>query len=69
MNAHRSPPAARVIGQRLDIATRHTPDQIMDMLRGNVFEHLFVKELLVGVHARERARSTAVTSPTRETRQ
>jgi hypothetical protein len=36
-----------VIGQRLDIGTRHTPEQIMDMLRGNVFEHLFVKELLV----------------------
>ena len=37
----------RVIGQRLDIATRQTSEQIMDMLRGNVFEHLFVKELLV----------------------
>jgi 4-amino-4-deoxy-L-arabinose transferase-like glycosyltransferase len=36
-----------VIGQRLDIGTRHTPEQIVEMLRGNVFEHLFVKELLV----------------------
>ena len=36
-----------IIGQRLDIGTRHTPEQIIDMLRGNVFEHLFVKELLV----------------------
>jgi hypothetical protein len=37
----------RVLGERLDIATRHTPEQILDMLRGNVFEHLFVKEILV----------------------
>ena len=37
----------RVIGQRIDIATRHTSAQIIDMLRGNVFEHLFVKELLM----------------------
>ena len=36
-----------VLGERLDIATRQTPDQIRDMLRGNVFENLFVKELLV----------------------
>jgi 4-amino-4-deoxy-L-arabinose transferase-like glycosyltransferase len=44
-----------VIGQRLDIATRQTPEQIVDMLRGNVFEHLFVRELLVeagGAHQR-----------------
>jgi len=36
-----------VLDQRLDIATRHTSTQLLDMLRGNVFEHLFVKELLV----------------------
>jgi hypothetical protein len=36
-----------VLGERLDIATRQTPKQILDMLRGNVFEHLFVKEFLV----------------------
>ena len=36
-----------VLGERLDIATRQTPDQIRDMLRGNVFDNLFVKELLV----------------------
>jgi 4-amino-4-deoxy-L-arabinose transferase-like glycosyltransferase len=36
-----------VLGQRLDIGTRHTPEQIMDMVRGHVFEHLFVKELLL----------------------
>jgi 4-amino-4-deoxy-L-arabinose transferase-like glycosyltransferase len=37
----------KVLGQRLDLGTRHTPEQIMEMLRGHVFEHLFVKELLV----------------------
>jgi hypothetical protein len=37
----------RVIGERIDIATRQTAAQIVDMLRGSVFEHLFVKELLV----------------------
>jgi hypothetical protein len=37
----------RIIGERIDIATRQTAEQIIDMLRGNVFEHLFVKELLV----------------------
>jgi hypothetical protein len=45
----------RILGERLDIATRHTPGQIVDMLRGNVFEHLFVKEFLVepgGEHPR-----------------
>jgi 4-amino-4-deoxy-L-arabinose transferase-like glycosyltransferase len=39
--------SGRVLGERLDIATRHTPEQIMEMLRGRVFEHLFVKEVLV----------------------
>jgi 4-amino-4-deoxy-L-arabinose transferase-like glycosyltransferase len=45
----------RILGERLDIATRHTPQEIVDMLRGNVFEHLFLKELLVepgGEHQR-----------------
>jgi 4-amino-4-deoxy-L-arabinose transferase-like glycosyltransferase len=37
----------KVVGERLDIATRHTRDQIIEMLRGRVFEHLFVKEILV----------------------
>jgi hypothetical protein len=37
----------RVLGERLDIATRQTPEQILDMLRGNVLEHLFVREVLV----------------------
>ena len=41
-----------MIGQRLDIATRQTSDQIVEMLRGRVFEYLFVRELLVDVASR-----------------
>ena len=44
-------PGGRVVGERIDIATRQTSAQIFDMLRGNVFEHLFVKELLVEAEA------------------
>jgi 4-amino-4-deoxy-L-arabinose transferase-like glycosyltransferase len=39
--------AGGVVGQRLELGSRHTSEQIRDMLRGNVFEHLFVRELLV----------------------
>jgi len=39
----------KVLGQRLDIATRQTSGQIVEMLRGRVFELLFVRELLVDV--------------------
>ena len=37
----------RVLGERLDIATRQTSAQIMEMLGGRVFENLFVRELLI----------------------
>ena len=37
----------RVIGERLEIRSRHTREQIDEMLRGRVFEHLFMRELLV----------------------
>jgi 4-amino-4-deoxy-L-arabinose transferase-like glycosyltransferase len=37
----------RVIGQRLDIRGRHSPEELKAMLKGEVFQHLFVKELLV----------------------
>jgi len=37
----------RVLGQRLDIATRQTSAQIVEMLRGKVFEYLFVREVLI----------------------
>jgi 4-amino-4-deoxy-L-arabinose transferase-like glycosyltransferase len=41
-----------VLGQRLDVATRQTSSQIVEMLRGRVFEYLFVKETLVDVASR-----------------
>ncbi len=37
----------RVIGQRLEIRGRQSPDELKAMLGGDVFRHLFVKELLV----------------------
>jgi len=39
----------RLIGQRLELRTRHNSRQLLDMLRGNVFNQLFVRELLVEV--------------------
>ncbi len=37
----------RVIGQRLDIRGRHSSEELKAMLKGDVYQHLFVKELLV----------------------
>lgn len=37
----------RIIGQRLEIRGRQSGQEISDMLRGNVFPHLFVREWLV----------------------
>jgi 4-amino-4-deoxy-L-arabinose transferase-like glycosyltransferase len=37
----------QVIGQRLEIRGRHSSEEISAMLKGDVFRHLFVKELLV----------------------
>ncbi|MES1981498.1 MAG: phospholipid carrier-dependent glycosyltransferase [Pseudomonadota bacterium] len=37
----------KILGQRLDIRSRQSEDEVKDMLRGNVFQHLFVKELLI----------------------
>jgi 4-amino-4-deoxy-L-arabinose transferase-like glycosyltransferase len=39
--------AGKVLGQRLDVGTRQTTAQIVEMLRGKVFEYLFVREVLV----------------------
>ncbi len=36
-----------VIGQRLELGSRHTSAQIKEMLQGKVYEHLFLKELLI----------------------
>jgi 4-amino-4-deoxy-L-arabinose transferase-like glycosyltransferase len=38
-----------VIGQRLELRSRHNSHQLFDMLRGNVFNQLFVREFLVEV--------------------
>jgi hypothetical protein len=37
----------KIIGQRLDIRGRHSSQELQAMLKGDVFQHLFVKELLV----------------------
>jgi hypothetical protein len=37
----------RVIGQRLDIRGRHSSEELKAMLKGDVYQHLFVKELLI----------------------
>jgi hypothetical protein len=36
-----------VLGERLDLRGRQTPGEILEILRGNVLEHLFVRELLI----------------------
>ena len=47
------PSGLRLIGQRLEIRSRHTPAELKDMLRGNVFKQLFVREILVEVPGAE----------------
>ena len=42
-----TPAGGKIIGQRLDMGSRHTSKQIIEMIKGHVFEHLFLKELLV----------------------
>lgn len=37
----------RIIGQRLEIRSRHNPDEIKRILHGEVFQQLFAKELLI----------------------
>lgn len=37
----------RVIAERLDLRGRHTPEETNAILRGNVFENLFLRELLI----------------------
>ena len=41
------PPPAKAIGSRLELGTRHTPDEIRDMLLGDIGKHLFRREWLV----------------------
>jgi len=37
----------KIIGERLEIRGRHSPDELKRILAGDVFEQLFVKELLI----------------------
>ncbi|MDD5181449.1 MAG: phospholipid carrier-dependent glycosyltransferase [Gallionellaceae bacterium] len=39
----------KVLGQRLDIRSRQSDSEVKQMLKGEVFQHLFVKELLIEV--------------------
>ena len=41
------PTGSRILGQRLDVEGRQSSSQIKEMLRGKVFENLFIKELLI----------------------
>jgi 4-amino-4-deoxy-L-arabinose transferase-like glycosyltransferase len=38
---------ASILGERLDLRGRHRGDEIREMLAGDVFEHLFVREVLL----------------------
>jgi 4-amino-4-deoxy-L-arabinose transferase-like glycosyltransferase len=42
-----NPVAGRVIGERLELGSRHSSAQIKEMIQGKVYEHLFLKELLI----------------------
>lgn len=44
-----NPSGLRVVGERLRLRGRHTKSELLDMLRGNVFQQLFLRELLVEV--------------------
>jgi hypothetical protein len=43
--------AGRVLGQRLDLRGRQTARETGEILRGNVLEHLFVREQLIEARA------------------
>ena len=49
-----TPAGAKLLGRRLDLGSRHTSKQIMEMIKGKVFEHLFLKELLVEAQGGDR---------------
>lgn len=53
-----SPAGVNILGRRLDLSSRHTGRQIMEMIEGKVFQHLFLQELLV-----ESPAASAVSSP------
>jgi 4-amino-4-deoxy-L-arabinose transferase-like glycosyltransferase len=50
----------RILGERLDLRGRNTPEEIDDMLRGHIFRHLFVREILVESTSAEAAQAPAI---------
>ena len=45
------PSGVKIVGRRLDFGSRHTAKQIKEMIEGQVFQHLFLQELLVEIPA------------------
>lgn len=43
------PGGLHLVGQRLELRSRHSNRELLDMLRGNVFNQLFLREMLVEV--------------------
>ena len=39
--------SCQILGQRMEMRARHSDEEIIDMLKGNIAEHLFVNEFLV----------------------
>ncbi|MBU3630558.1 glycosyltransferase family 39 protein [Polynucleobacter sp. AP-Melu-500A-A1] len=39
--------ACQILGQRMEMRARHSDEEIIDMLKGNIAEHLFVNEYLM----------------------
>lgn len=60
VNAATTVAEGRIVGQRLDIRTRHTTAEIVDMLCGRVYENLFVTEVLVETASRPPSTATDV---------
>ncbi len=54
----------KILGERLEIQSRHTPAQINEMLSGKLFENLFVRELLVESGDRRFANANAAIGTT-----
>lgn len=44
-----APSGLHLVGQRLELRSRHTNRELLDMLRGNVFDQLFLREMLLEV--------------------
>jgi len=44
---HEKCEGCKIIGQRLEIRSRHSPEEIRRILDGEVFKQLFTKELLI----------------------